>query len=152
MEVILIFLVIGIILYTLISGLNAIIITCKNCMAVGSTKGFFSDIFSGTGGNVFLILGILILCIPVYFILSARIKVKKHSALYRAETRYVANPNYRQAFEMIKTGQERGEDVDDLREKAIQYLVDRKENRDEAEESVSFYTVLIQLQKSNAEE
>lgn len=67
----------GIVLYTLISGLRAIIITWKYCMAVGSSKEFFHYVMEGTGGNVFVILGILILCIPVYLILSLLIALKK---------------------------------------------------------------------------
>jgi len=154
MEVFLIIVGVIIVLWTLISGLNAIIITWQNCMAVGSTDGFFKDIWSGTGGNVILILGILLLCVPVYLILSIRISIKKKSLAYRAQTRYASNPNYRHAYEMIKSGLESGEDSDALIEKAVQYLIDQNERKQDAEESVSFYSLLLafnQMRESDSQ-
>lgn len=135
------------VLYTLFTGLRAIIITWKNCMAVGSTQGFFSNIWKGSGGNIFLILGVLILCVPVYILLSLRIKSKKKNVSYRAQTRYTNKQIYRDAFQTIKERLTAGEDSDTIKQDVIQQLVSQNESYQDAEESVLFYIVLHRLQQ-----
>ena len=150
MEAFWILLIVGLVLYTLISGLRAIIITWHNCMARGSADNFFSDIWNGTGGNVFVILGLLLLCLPVYLLLLLRISMKKKKLSYRAETRYVNNPNYRQAFDMIKTGLENGEDLDAVKDSASQFLLNQHEPVTDVEESIAYYSLLLILQNSSS--
>lgn len=136
-----------IVLYTLFTGLRAIIITWKNCMAVGSTKGFFSDIWNGSGGNIFLILGVLILCVPVYILLSSRIKSKMKKVSYRVETRYVNKQIYKDAFQTIKERLAAGDDSDAIKQDVIQQLVNQNESYQDAEESVLFYILLHRFQQ-----
>ena len=62
---------------TILISLKGIIVACHNCIVKGSTKGFFSDVWERAGGNLFVILGLIILCIPVYIVLKIIISVKK---------------------------------------------------------------------------
>ena len=132
---------------TLIFGIRAILITWHNCVALGSTKDFFSDIWNGTAGNIFVILGLLILCVPVYIILSSVISAKKKKVSYRAEVRYNSDTRYREAFDQLKKFLGEGMDEEQANNKVIDQLVNQGANRSEAEESVLYYRLLLALQK-----
>ena len=78
------------VLWALITSLNAVIITARNCISLGSTEDFFSDIWKGSGGNLLTIVGVLILCVPLWLFLVIKIRLKKRHVSYRAETRYAS--------------------------------------------------------------
>lgn len=145
MDTFLIVLIVVIVLITLVSGLRAIIITWQNCVALGSTDGFFSDIWSGTGGNIIVILGLLLLCVPVYILLNIVISLKKRKLLYRVQTRYVAKECYRKALDDIKNRLAVGEDPDKVHEEVVNQLMLAHEPREEAEESVVLFILLLRL-------
>ena len=133
---------------TLIFGIRALLITCHNCIVLGSTDGFFSNIWKGTAGNIFVILGLLILCVPVYIILKIVIKIKKQKVSYRAETRYASDPRYKQAFELLKKYLGEGMDEEEANNRVVDQLVNEGAIRSEAEESVLYYRLLIAFEKT----
>ncbi len=77
MEGFIILLIGAIIFYTLISGLRAIVIAWKYCITIGSSAKFIPIVFNASGGNLWIILGLIILCIPVWILLSIIISIKK---------------------------------------------------------------------------
>jgi hypothetical protein len=60
----------GILLWTIISGIMSINYAWKECVADGDASRFMSYVFSTISGNWIAIIGILILCLPVWLILS----------------------------------------------------------------------------------
>jgi hypothetical protein len=77
MEIFMIALAAIVILWAIISGLIAIVRTWRYCVAVGSSSQFISYVFKQTGGSWVGVLGIIVLCIPIWIILSVVIAVKK---------------------------------------------------------------------------
>ena len=61
---------------TVLLSLRGIIETCYSCIVEGSTEGFFSNIWHGCAGNLWVVLGIMVLCIPLFFILKIIICVR----------------------------------------------------------------------------
>ena len=77
MEVFLyVIIVIGVI-WALVSGIIAISRAWRVSIAKGDASGFMSDVFSGIGGNWIAVLGIILLCFPVWLVLSIVVSGKK---------------------------------------------------------------------------
>jgi hypothetical protein len=79
MEVFLIALIALTILWAIISGIIAIVKTWRYCIMVGKSSVFLSYVFQQMGGNLITIIGIIILCIPIWILLSIVVAVKKKS-------------------------------------------------------------------------
>jgi hypothetical protein len=77
MEVFLIILIAIVVLWAIISGLIAIVKTWRYCVAIGDSSKFMSYVFKQTGGSWIVVIGIIILCIPIWIILSIVIASKK---------------------------------------------------------------------------
>lgn len=61
---------------TVLLSLRGIIETCHSCIVYGTTENFFSDIWNGCAGNLWVVLGIMVLSIPLYFIIKIIISIK----------------------------------------------------------------------------
>ena len=136
-----------VVLVTVLISLRGIIVTCHNCIAVGSTEDFFSDIWEGAAGNVWVIVGLLILCIPVYFILRLLIHFKKKKLTYRIQTRLTGDQRYRDAVETFNTACQNGTDVDEAKQNALDELRSKGVGKDEAEETMMFFALVQMMNK-----
>lgn len=65
------------VLIAIVSGLLAIVRTWVYCMAVRDSTKFLPYVFKQTSGEKTAIIGIVILCIPVWIVLSIIIGIKK---------------------------------------------------------------------------
>lgn len=143
MEVVFVIILVIAVAYTLLSGLAAIIETWNYCLAVGSTKGFFSYIFKASAGSVIVILGILLLCVPVYVILNIVIYVKKKNSMwYRVQVFLNTDKQYQQAYEMFKNMVSSGVDRSVVEEQICSELVRSGVSEEEAKKSVTMFYFL----------
>lgn len=133
---------------TIIWSIKGIYVACHNCYVTGSTKGFFSEVWDGCGGNLFVILGILILCIPVYFILRLIICIKKKNIHYRISTRLTGDKRYRDAWEILKELYHFGMPYDEAHSWIVNRLVNQGINRAEAGETVHYLQMVIGLNEN----
>lgn len=138
--IVIIALVVGI---TIIWSIRGIYVACHNCYVTGSTKGFFSEVWDGCGGNIFVILGLLILCIPVYFILKIIISIKKNNIHYRVNTRLTGDQRYRDAWEELRYYYYNGMGYDEARLRTVNSLVGKGVNQAEAGETVTYLQLAL---------
>lgn len=136
-----------VVIITVLMSLPGIIVTCHNSVALGSTKNFFSDIWHGSGGNIFVILGLIVLCIPVYIILNVVINIKKKNPIYRAQTRLAGDSRYSDVVDAFRTACNSGTDINVARQNALNELISKGINRKEAEETMSVIVIAQALNK-----
>ena len=79
MEIFLIALIVIGVLWALISGIIAICNAWRTCIALGDSSHFMTIVLSEIGGNWIAVLGILLLCLPVWLILSIVLSGKNNT-------------------------------------------------------------------------
>ena len=91
---------IGIILITtFVSGIISIRYAWLNAIAKGDASGFMGDVFSNIWGNWIAVIGILVLCLPVWLILSMVVNAKNRrrhgggTSIFQATNRYEEGTN-----------------------------------------------------------
>ena len=126
---------------TVVLSLKSIYIACHNSIALGSTKEFFSNVWDGSEGSLWVIIGILILCIPVYFILNIIISIKNNNPTYRIRTRLNSDNRYCQAIEAFNASCDSGTDISIAKQEALNDLISQGVNKDEAEETLTFFVL-----------
>ena len=147
MEVVLI-IVIGLgVLWALVSGTIAIVDSWRYCVAMGSAKPFFSNAVRGIGGNWIAVFGIVLLCLPVWLLLSIVISSKRRQPHYLIQLRFTTDKRYDGVMEVYDGERERSQSPQSASEKAIDYLVNNGVSRQEAEESIGFYSLVQTISK-----
>jgi hypothetical protein len=138
MEVFLIVLIALTVLWAIISGIIAIVKTWQYCIAVGKSSVFLSYVFKQMGGNLITIIGITILCIPIWILLAIVIAVKKSSnPNYYKYVQLISDPMYVKAFEISQEEYMQTNNWDTAAEKGVNYLVEHNVGKQTATENIN---------------
>ncbi|MDR2651184.1 MAG: hypothetical protein LBC68_02550 [Prevotellaceae bacterium] len=139
------------VLWAIISGIIAIVKTWRYCIMLGKSSVFLSYVFQQMGGNLITIIGIIILCIPIWILLSIVVAVKKKSnPAYYKYVQLMSDNRYIAAFDLCVEEYRQTNSWDTAKAKGVEYLVNKNIQRDVAAENMNLIImirILSQIQK-----
>ncbi|MDR1198099.1 MAG: hypothetical protein LBK94_03675 [Prevotellaceae bacterium] len=145
MEVFMIILATIVVLWAIISGLIAIVRTWRYCIAMGSSSQFISYVFKQTGGSWVGVIGIIVLCIPIWIFLSAAVAVKKNNnPNYYKYVQLMNDSKYIAAFDLCIEEYRNTNNWDTATAKGVDYLIKNNISKDVAVENMNLI-VLIRI-------